>query len=62
MNEKNINNVNQTQNNVGYSINNLSQIEFKNISINTSLKSFSKGEDILQEFNNNTNQPSVSIQ
>ena len=60
MNEKNINNVNQTQNNVGYSINNLSQIEFKNISINTSLKSFSKGEDILQEFNNNTNQPSVS--
>ena len=40
------------------SVNNLSKIEFKNQSINTSLKSFSRGEEILQALNG---QPSVSI-
>ncbi len=40
------------------SVNNLSKIELKNQSINTSLKSFSRGEEILQALNG---QPSVSI-
>ena len=33
------------------SVNNLSKIEFKNQSINNSLKSFSRGEEILQALN-----------
>jgi hypothetical protein len=32
-------------------VNNLSKIEFRNQSINTSLKSFSQGEEILQALN-----------
>jgi hypothetical protein len=41
------------ENNLGQedSVNNLSKIEFKNQSINTSLKSFSRGEEILQALN-----------
>jgi hypothetical protein len=41
------------ENNLGqeYSVNNLSKIEFRNQSINTSLKSFSQGEEILQALN-----------